>query len=111
MALPEFVMQPVSVNAPVLPAMDDTEPAEAIELIRAYFNAPEAAESDNRTESPAAGLAFWVRPGMVKSVTVAVLPVVLPFNVKAAACERIALVTTLVDTEVTTVPEVDGKAW
>lgn len=69
------------VNAPVFPAIDATEPADAMDEIVAYFSAFDAAESAIMILSVAAGLAFCVRAGMDISVAFAVEPVALPLIV------------------------------
>ena len=84
-ALVELVMPLVSVNAPVLPAIDDTDPADDTDDTVANLSAPDAAWSWIGMRSLAAGEAFWVSAPMVENCGAAEPDVKLPSMVKALA--------------------------
>jgi len=114
-----LVTPPASVKAPVLPAIEETDPADAIEDTEARFRAPDAALSPIIRSSPAAGDAFKVNAAMVENCGAALDPVKLPSKVNAAALACLATVTALlaivsapVDDIVASVPSVfhDGFA-
>jgi hypothetical protein len=90
----ELVMPPDKVKAPVFPAIEDTDPADAIDETLAFFMA-EAAASQIGTSSLAVGLDFNVNPSMVTSVGVALPLVLLTLNVHAAIVAILAFVTAL----------------
>lgn len=94
MSLVEFVMPLLSVNTPVLPAMDETPVLAATEETVAFLIAAPAT-SQMINSSAVAGVALFVRPSIVKSCAFAVDPVALPLIVLAAICAALALVTAL----------------
>ena len=90
-----MVTPPANVKAPVLPAIEATEPADAIDDTEARLIAPDAALSPIMMSSPAAGEAFSVNAAKVENCGAAEPAVKLPSNVNAAALACLATVTAL----------------
>lgn len=86
MSLVEFLIPFESVNAPVLPAIDETPEANAPTTCATvdFFQAPDAAWSEIMTKSVVAGDVFAVSPAMSTAVGAAEPLVLFPTKVKAA---------------------------